>query len=62
MTLETGYLFRIIERTNKKILGENPGIRSTAILDQLFPDMDPALKDNAKYEIQVVLGRDYHGR
>ena len=46
----------------KKILEENPGIRSTAIRDQLFPDMDPALKDNAEYEIQVVLGRDYHGR
>jgi hypothetical protein len=36
-------------------------VPSTEIRDNLFPDMSNDVKDNAAYEIQVVLGRAYSG-
>lgn len=37
-------------------------VPSTVIRDSLFPRMPEKLKNNAAWEIQVVLGRDYSGR
>jgi hypothetical protein len=46
----------------KQYLENYPNSSSTLILDSLFPTMQPDLKQNAAYEIQVVLGRAYAGR
>ena len=48
----------------RKYIDDNPNriVRSTEIRDNLFPDMRDELKDNAAWEIQVVLGRGYSGR
>jgi len=46
----------------RQYLKANPGSSSTTIRDELFPGMDEKNKNNAAYEIQVVLGRAYAGR
>jgi len=46
----------------KQYLQNYPNCSSTIILDNLFPTMQPHLKQNAAYEIQVVLERAYIGR
>ena len=47
----------------KTYLANNSGrtVASTEIRDKLFPNMPDKIKDNAAYEIQVVLGRAYSG-
>jgi hypothetical protein len=47
-----------------KYIADNPNriVSSTEIRDNLFPDMRDELKENAAWEIQVVLGRGYSGR
>ena len=37
-------------------------VRSTEIRDKLFPFISENAKDNAAFEIQVILGRAYTGR
>jgi len=46
----------------KQFLQTYPNVSSMVILDRLFPTMQKELKQNAAYEIQVVLGRAYCGR
>ena len=50
------------KRQIKQYLQTYPNSSSTIILDSLFPTMQPDSKQNAAYEIQVVLGRAYAGR
>ena len=47
----------------KKYLDDNSSrtVSSTEIRDNLFPDISQRAKDNAAYEIQVILGRAYRG-
>ena len=45
------------KRNIKNYLKEHPGSLSTTIRENLFPNMSENLKQNANYEIQVVLGR-----
>ena len=50
----------------KKYLKDNETtsrpVSSTEIRDMLFPDISEKAKNNAAYEIQVILGRVYNGR
>ena len=46
----------------KDYLEKNKTSTSTEIRDNLFPDISEQAKDNAAYEIQVILGRAYNGR
>ena len=48
----------------KKYLEDNKNreVSSTEIRDILFPDISEKAKDNAAWEIQVILGRAYNGR
>ncbi len=50
------------KRQIKQYLQTYPNSSSTLILDILFPTIPKNFKQNAAYEIQVVLGRDYAGR
>ena len=46
----------------KDYLEKNKTSTSTEIRDNLFPDISEQARDNAAYEIQVILGRAYNGR
>jgi hypothetical protein len=45
-----------------KIRGNGKIVRSTEIRDRLFPFISKNAKENAAFEIQVILGRAYTGR